>query len=276
MPHDVDRKGRPPYPYRTLPPGPAVAQAKRARRILVGSALIITAGVAGIMVLIYPSGDDGPAPVAEQVIDTSPFDWAPSPAVSVRPAPSVTSSFTPTPTTVPVTTRRPAPPAVTRTVSPAPPADLNIGATVGLAVAGHPELRLRHRDFIGRVDRIEAGSSSLERADSRFVVRKGLAKAGCVSLESVNYPGYFLRHRNFILRLEPPSRRSEPPSRWDRAEPAELFARDATFCTAPTRDGAAIILESINYPGRALSAHDDGVIGLDEDDPTAFVVRSPL
>lgn len=269
MPHDVDRKGRPPYPYRTLPPGPAVAQAKRARRILVGSALIITAGVAGIMVLIYPSGDDGPAPVAEQVIDPSPFDWAPSPAVSVRPAPSVTSSFTSAPSTVPVTTHRPAPPVVTRTVRPAPAVDLNIGATVGLAVAGHPELRLRHRDFVGRVDRIDAGSSSLERADSRFVVRKGLADQGCVSLESVNYPGYFLRHRDFILRLEPPSRRG-------RRERPELFARDATFCTSPTRDGAAIILESVNYPGRALSAHDDGVIGLDEDDPTAFVVRSPL
>ncbi|WP_433360475.1 AbfB domain-containing protein [Actinoplanes sp. CA-142083] len=147
--------------------------------------------------------------------------------------------------------------------------DLDIGATVGLSPAGRAELRLRHRDFVGRIDRIGSGSSALERADSRFVVRKGLGRDGCVSLESVNYPGYFLRHRNFILRLE-------QPGRWDRRGGSELFERDATFCTSPTSDGSAFILESINYPNRALSLHDDGVVGLDENDPTAFVVRSPL
>src|SRR5690349_14547450 len=110
MPQEDDRKGRPLYSYRALPPGPAAAQAARARRILMASAVAITLGVAGIMVLICPSGDDGPAPVAQQIIEPSPFDWAPSAAVSVLPAP--TSSFTSAPATVPAaaspaTTHRP-------------------------------------------------------------------------------------------------------------------------------------------------------------------------
>ncbi|MFI5897943.1 AbfB domain-containing protein [Actinoplanes sp. NPDC051513] len=270
MPHDVDRNGRPPYPYRALPPGPAAAQAARARRILVACAVAITAGVAGLMALIYPSGQDGPAPVAQEIVEPSPLEWEPSAPVSMLPAPASSSTATPTtPAAASTATRRPAPTGVSRTVSPAPVVDLDIGATVGLSVAGRADLRLRHRDFVGRIDRIVASSSALERADSRFVVRKGLGREGCVSLESVNYPGYFLRHRNFILRLE-------RPGRWDRRGGSELFERDATFCTTPTHDGAAFVLESINYPGRALSVRDDGVVGLDEDDPTAFVVRSPL
>ncbi|MFC7277047.1 AbfB domain-containing protein [Paractinoplanes rhizophilus] len=271
MRHDDDRKGRPPYPYRALPPGPAAAQAARARRILVASAVIITAGVAGILVLIYPSGGDIPAPVAQAVVEPPPFDWDPSPAVSMLPAPA--SSFTSAPATSPATpparSHRPAPTGVTRPVRPAPVVDLTIGRTVGLSPAGRSDLRLRHHDFVGRVDRIGSRSAAGERADSRFVVRKGLGRGGCVSLESVNFPGYFLRHRNFVLRLE-------HPRRWERRGGPELFERDATFCTSPTRDGAAFILESINYPDRALSVHADGVVGLDRDDPTAFVVRPPL
>jgi hypothetical protein len=141
--------------------------------------------------------------------------------------------------------------------------DLDVGATVGLAVAAAPEYRLRHRNFIGRVDRIRSDATAPERADSQFVVRKGLGRDGCISLESVNFPGYFLRHRDFVLRLE-------------RRDRSELFAPDATFCTAPTRDGNAIVLESINYPDRALVVHRDGVIHLDQGAGTPFVVRSPL
>jgi hypothetical protein len=263
MPHDNNRN----IAYRALPPGPAAAQAARARRVLVACALTVTAGVAGLMALLYPFDDpDGPAPVAEQLIDPS-VAWIPSVPVSVLPAPS--SSFSagpeyvePTRThQVPRRTSKSASPS--RTARPAPVADLNVGATVSLAVAAAPEYRLRHRDFIGRVDRIGSDASALERADSAFVVRKGLGRDGCISLESVNFPGYFLRHRNFVLRLE-------------RRDRSELFDQDATFCAAPTRDGSAVVLESINYPDRALVVHRDGVIHLDQGSGTPFVVRSPL
>ena len=252
--------------YRALPPGPAAAQAARARRVLVACALTVTAGVAGLMALLYPFGDHhGPDPVAEQVIDPS-VEWIPSVPVSVLPAPS--SSFS-TGARYVEPTRTHQVPRTTRSTTTAPPTrsapvvDPNVGATVSLAVATAPEYRLRHRDFIGRVDRIGSGANAQERADSQFVVRKGLGRDGCLSLESVNFPGYFLRHRDFVLRLE-------------RRDRSELFAQDATFCTAPTRDGNAFVLESINYPGRALVVHRDGVIHLDQGSGTPFVVRSPL
>jgi hypothetical protein len=262
MPHDNDRN----IAYRALPPGPAAAQAARARRVLVACALTVTAGVAGLMVLLYPSGDaDGPDPVAQQLIDPS-VEWIPSVPVTVLPAPSTSFSTSPV-YAEPARTRdapRTTPAATSRSSTrPAPVVDLNVGSTVGLAVAAAPDYRVRHRDFIGRVDRIGSGADAQERADSQFVVRKGLGRDGCVSLESVNFPGYFLRHRDFVLRL-------------DRRDRSELFAQDATFCAAPTRDGTAIVLDSINYPGRALVVRRDGVIHLDPGEGTAFVVRSPL
>jgi hypothetical protein len=280
MRHDDDRFGhradgrqpphrnvpdRLPVPYRSLPPAPAAAQAERARRILVACALVVTAGVAGIMTLLHPAGGKAPDPVAQEIIQPPPIEYQPSVPVSLLPAP--TSSFTsPPPPAPPPETKiahRRAPTGVSQTVSPAPVVDLNVGATVGLEVAGKPGYRVRHRDFIGRVERVGAGSSELDRADSRFVVRKGLAREGCVSLESVNFPGYFLRHREFVLRLEREGR-------------SNMFAEDATFCTSPTRGGAAFTLESVNYPNWALTLHDDGILHLDQNAATAFVARQPL
>ncbi|MCU7729180.1 AbfB domain-containing protein [Actinoplanes sp. KI2] len=253
--------------YRALPSGPAAAQAARARRVLVACALAVASGVAALLTFLYPPGDPaGPEQVVQQLINP-PVDWIPSPPVSVLPAPS--SSFTTAPVDAGPTRSRATPRTTSASTSPkpsaqpAPAAELKVGATVGLAVAAAPDYRVRHRDFIGRVDRFGSGTDARERADSQFVVRNGLGRDGCISLESVNLPGYFLRHRDFVLRL-------------DRRDRSELFAQDATFCTAPARGGTAFVLESINYPGRALVVHRDYVIYLDTGQGTAFVVRSPV
>ena len=52
--------------------------------------------------------------------------------------------------------------------------------------------------------------------DATFHRRPGLADAGAASFESVNFPGHFLRHRDFELWL-------------DRADGSPLFRADATF-----------------------------------------------
>jgi len=272
MPHEKNRN----IAYRALPPGPATAQAARARRVLVACALTVTAGVAGLMALLDPfSGSDGPDPVAEQVIDPSEL-WIPPIPVSMLPAPSSSFSSFPTnpvyaeptrvhggPRTTKTATSPPRSPSPSPSAQPTPATDLTVGSSIGLAVAVAPDYRLRHRDFIGRIDRFGSDPTTLERADSTFVVRRGAGRDGCVSLESVNYPGYFLRHRNFILRL-------------DRRDGSQSFDQDATFCAAPTRGGSAIVLEAINYPDRSLVVHQDGVIHLDQAEGTPWVVRAPL
>jgi hypothetical protein len=140
-----------------------------------------------------------------------------------------------------------------------------VGATVGLEPDGRPGYRVRHRDFLGRVDRIEPASSALDKADSRFTVRAGLADRNCFSLESVNYPHRFLRHRNFVIHLE-------------RNDGTALFAADATFCVVSKLQGAAVSLRSYNYPDRFVVER-DSALSLPRTpavSATAFIVRPPL
>lgn len=59
---------------------------------------------------------------------------------------------------------------------------------------------LRHRDFLLRAER-DDGSRLFEQ-DATFCPRAS-AFSGAVALESVNYPGRFLRHQNFRLKLDP-------------------------------------------------------------------------
>ena len=247
---------------------PRAAVATRPRRnLLIAVAVAIV--LAGVTVVTLSSSDEAPAatPPTRMVL---PFAPAPSPPVSLLPAPSEAASSAslppppPSPRGTSPAARRPAPartsPAATTTAP--TPVTLSAGSTVGLGVLGRDGERLRHRGFRARIDRITAGSSAGEKADATFAVRTGLASAGCVSFESVNYPGYFLRHRDFLLRL-------------DRRDRSNLFAQDATFCPVSTRGGTALHLRAVNFPDRALSAG-SGSVRLTTSDPIAFVPKTAL
>jgi len=77
----------------------------------------------------------------------------------------------------------------------------------------------------------------------------GLASPACVSFESRDQPGAYLRHANALL--------------WsDIYDGSANFSKDATFCfRAPLSgtDPASHALESFNYPGNYISASDGRV-----------------
>lgn len=102
-----------------------------------------------------------------------------------------------------------------------------------------PDYRVRHAGFLGYVSPVNAGSSQLDRLDASFTVRAGLADAACLSFESANYPGHFLRHAGFRLRLNP-------------NDNSELFRNDATFCQRSGLAGRGNSYESKNFPGHYL------------------------
>ncbi|BCJ47577.1 hypothetical protein GCM10010168_19350 [Actinoplanes ianthinogenes] len=209
-----------------------------------------------------------------------PLTWAlpvVSAPVSIEPAPSTTPLASRPRLTAPRTNQAgagthhgsPTRHAVAPTRSSATPAPqgtpigLAIGTTVGLGLPAMPGYRLRHRDFVARVDAITAASSLTDRMDTRFVVRAGRADPGCVSFESDNFPGFFLRHRDFALRL-------------DQASGTALFDRDATFCPVAVNGGTA--LRSVNYPDRYLVVA-AGRIRLEQtpvQQATVFQVLAPL
>ncbi|WP_250008433.1 AbfB domain-containing protein [Actinoplanes sp. M2I2] len=243
------------------------------RRAVVALATGVLIAAAGLTTLALRDDDPGRITPAQRLV--LPPD-APSDPVSVLPSPTTGSPGSVTrssgPSRSPVLTRptgkrlgsRPAPSSTVRpsTVRPSTAAPVLVaGATVGLERADRPGLRLRHRNFVARFDRIGDDSARPDRRDSRFTVRAALSGGPCVSLEAENFPGYFLRHRDFVLRL-------------DRRDGSRLFEQDATFCPRPA-GGGAVRLESVNYPGRFLSTGDRGV-RLSRENSTAFVIREPV
>lgn len=97
----------------------------------------------------------------------------------------------------------------------------------------YPDRFIRHWEFRAK---IEADVTNL--ADSQFRVVTGLAGTGTVSLESANYPGYYLRHKNFEVWVE-------------KNDSTSTFASDASFYQrAGLADSAGVSYESYNYAGR--------------------------
>jgi hypothetical protein len=263
---------------RSDPGEPVLIASHRRRTPWVGLAVLAVVAAAGAVALAQ--GPDGRPQVAvpgtvvlPSVPQLSAVPFLPLPPTETVAA--TTAPPTPPPTAPAVTSSRvrlPAPrpsaPPLPQQPPPArvPPRQLTVGATVGLQPVGRDVERLRHRHFVGRIDRIGHSASATDRADARFVVRPGLADGRCVSLESVNYPRHYLRHQNFTLRLHP----------WDHGG---LYAADATFCPVRGRDGGSLTLRSVNYPDRYLAAGGDSVVRLlrpAERAPTAFVVRRPV
>jgi hypothetical protein len=98
----------------------------------------------------------------------------------------------------------------------------------------YPDRYIRHRLSLGYVDQIVA-SDKLGRKDATFRIVPGLA-GRCRSFESVNYPGHFLRHQDYRLKLA-------------KQTDDQLFKEDATFCVVwglASSEGRSF--ESVNFP----------------------------
>jgi hypothetical protein len=104
---------------------------------------------------------------------------------------------------------------------------------------------IRHDDGDDRVviTRTTQGSPALAKADATWVVRAGLADSGCISFESANEPGQYLRHYKFELYLEPDDGSAQ-------------FALDATFCPRPGNSGNGYSFQSVNYPKMYIRHYD--------------------
>jgi GH43 family beta-xylosidase len=99
----------------------------------------------------------------------------------------------------------------------------------------YPDRFVRHWEYRARV---EANVNPL--ADSQFRVVAGLGGSGTVSLESTNFPGYYLRHRNHEFWVE-------------RSDGTAVFRGDASFFRrAGLASGSAVSFESQNLPGQYL------------------------
>ena len=84
---------------------------------------------------------------------------------------------------------------------------------------------------------VTSGSSATEKGNASWTVRAGLADSSCVSFESKNAAGQYLRHQNYQLHLQ-------------SNDGSTLFGQDATFCPEAGRSGQGTSLRSVNFPDR--------------------------
>ncbi|WP_234021640.1 alpha-L-arabinofuranosidase B [Streptomyces sp. 351MFTsu5.1] len=86
---------------------------------------------------------------------------------------------------------------------------------------------------------VTAASPAADKGDATWIVHAGLANANCVSFESANASGQYLRHYAFQLHLQPNDGSSQ-------------FAADATFCPKTGNSGTGYSLQSFNYPAKYI------------------------
>ena len=114
--------------------------------------------------------------------------------------------------------------------------------------AGNTSSYVRHDDTDDLVvmSTITATSSATAKQDATFVEAPGLANASCVSFESINRPGSYLRHSSFVLHLQP-------------NDGSSTFAQDATFCPKAGNGGQGVSFQSVNFTTKYIRAYQGGV-----------------
>ncbi len=93
---------------------------------------------------------------------------------------------------------------------------------------------------------ITASSAQTDKLDATWVEAAGLANPSCVSFESVNKPGSYLRHMNFQFHLQP-------------NDGSTLFSQDATFCPQPGNSGQGTSFQSVNFTTKYIRTFNNTV-----------------
>lgn len=84
---------------------------------------------------------------------------------------------------------------------------------------------------------VSSSSSTAVKQEASWTVRTGLGNSGCYSFESKDAPGSFIRHSNFVLRV-------------DANDNSKGFKEDATFCTQAGLNGKGNSIRAWGYPTR--------------------------
>jgi len=125
--------------------------------------------------------------------------------------------------------------------SPVAAGTLTPGSTISLraTTACCTTRYIRHQAGNAVTSVVTAASAAVDKNDGTWIVRRGLANNACVSFESRNFPGDFLRHFNFQLFRQP-------------NDGSAIFRADATFCPQAGQSGQGTSFASFNFPTRFL------------------------
>jgi hypothetical protein len=139
---------------------------------------------------------------------------------------------------------------------PAPPAAPAALQHVSLQSLNFPDQYMRHCSGLGFIDNNLKGNGACNpavyRQDVTFSIVPGLAGGTSISIESVNYPGSFLRHQNGRIKLA-------------KNDGSPLFKLDASFDRVAGLGGRETSFRSVNFPDHYIR-HCSGKLYIDRND----------
>jgi hypothetical protein len=141
---------------------------------------------------------------------------------------------------------------------------IKVGSSVSLRATtpGYTTRYIAHNGSTVDTQVVTSSSSTALKQQASWVVRSGLANSGCVSFESKDTPGSFLRHYAFVLYL-------------NANDGSKQFHEDATFCPQAGLNGQGTnSIRSWNYPTRYWRHYDNVLYAASEGGPQTFDATS--
>lgn len=116
---------------------------------------------------------------------------------------------------------------------------LTVGSSVSLHVTtpGYTTRYLAHTGNTVNTQVVSSSNTTAVKQLASWHVRTGLGNSACFSFESVDTPGSYIRHYDFVLLL-------------NANDGTKQFGEDATFCPQSGLNGQGSSFRSWNYPTR--------------------------
>jgi Alpha-L-arabinofuranosidase B (ABFB) domain/Astacin (Peptidase family M12A) len=124
--------------------------------------------------------------------------------------------------------------------------------------AGYTNRYMGLQNGLGVTKIVNGNSAAGLKSDASFKVVRAIDGSACYSFQSASFPGRYLRHQNWRLRV-------------DTNDGSPLFGQDATFCAKPGLGGkGGVSLTSRNYPNAYIRHYNSQVWLATKGGPRAF------
>jgi hypothetical protein len=118
---------------------------------------------------------------------------------------------------------------------------LTVGSSISFraTTSGYTDRYLAHTGATVNTQVVSSSSATALKQQSSWVVRAGLGNSACVSFESKDTAGSFIRHYNFVLQVA-------------KNDGSKAFKEDATFCPQAGLGGTSSTIRAWGYPTRFI------------------------
>ncbi|KAK4637860.1 putative alpha-L-arabinofuranosidase B [Fulvia fulva] len=124
---------------------------------------------------------------------------------------------------------------------------LTVGSTVTIRATtpGYDTRYLAHDGSTVNTQVVTSSSSATAQGKAQWTVRTGLGNSGCISFESKDTPGSYIRHSAFVLYIQ-------------ASDGSKQFDEDATFCPQTGLQGSNTnSIRAWGYPTRFIRHYDN-------------------